>query len=135
MSENFIDRLAKIHTLDPEDLFEGFYSLFSQINKMSADELIVAKQAIDLGLVLSENSLDEKQELILIDIIRAMQMAAEERTTQAIGSSKRWFLRMLFYLKEKELLGFQYDAATKKIIEKPTSIETLGSEKKLFGLF
>ncbi|NTW27083.1 MAG: hypothetical protein HGA36_02040 [Candidatus Moranbacteria bacterium] len=133
MSENFIDSLARIHTLNPEDLFEGFYSLFSEVSNMSAQQLITVKQSIDLGLKLSEHALDKKQETILIRIIVAMQMRAFELNKMGVRiSAQEWFMRTLFHIGECEIFSIHYNSTAKAIEE---VLEVARPKKKKFGIF
>lgn len=116
MPESFIDQLAKIHTIDPEKIFDGLYSLFSQIRNMKANELICAMQAINLGLELTETTLSKKQETVLMSIFISMQRRAYETRLGAGITSDA--LDELFFVNINGWRKVSYDASRKRIMER-----------------
>ena len=137
MNKNFLDELVNFNEINPEDIFNGFYEKFAIIEQMEVNELIVAKQSIDLALKFSCDLSDE-QENILLHLVSAMQQKAAFCCHPSFGEER--ILRKLFCLHDCGLhhpIELFLDRERKILVPqsefKPV-INDMPTKKKFFGI-
>ncbi|KKP94803.1 MAG: hypothetical protein UR99_C0036G0001 [Candidatus Moranbacteria bacterium GW2011_GWD2_36_12] len=117
MNTTLIDELAKIPTLNPQDLCLAFQRIFYDIDNMRSSELIATKQALDVVVKISDK-LNAEQEIILTHIIIAMQArAASHAIYNYRGNASRYdLIEKIFYLIDKSPQDISYNADIKEFV-------------------
>lgn len=111
--KTFLDLIVDFSKINPEDIFNGFHKKFVLITQMTDNDLITAKQTLDLALKLG-HELSSTQEEILMHIVEALQTQALRQT---YNRNTYYVLQELYYMdSNNKRQNFHYNHEKKQIL-------------------
>jgi hypothetical protein len=120
---NPLEQLLRHGSFDKENVFNEFRHQFTQINRMSSNDLIILKQTIDIALEMlkqNQSQLTDTQTIQLIHLVKAMQARALYLIKCQLGFHEGRLLHGPLYLHSKSgattALSIYYSKDTGQIL-------------------